>query len=67
MMVIDVATNKSGKKVFLLAEGNTPARELHIVRNFQNPIRSPWFTLDDEADNLLLSLFYFKAKDLRHF
>ena len=67
IMVVDVAENKKGKKAFLLAEGNTPAREIHVMRNFENPFRSPWFMLDEDADNLILSVFHFKATDLKHF
>ena len=67
VMVVDVAINSNGKKAFLLAEGNTPAREIHVMRNFENPFRSPWFMLDEEADNLILSVFHFKATDLKHF
>ena len=67
VMVVDVAVNKRGKKVFLLAEGNTPARNIHVLRNFENPIRSPWFTLDEDAENLLLAVFHYKASDLRRF
>ena len=67
VMVVDVAENKRGKKVFLLAEGNTPARNIHVLRNFENPIRSPWFTLDEDAENLLLAVFHYRASDLRRF
>lgn len=67
MMVVDVARTKHGKKAFLLAEGNTPAREIHVMRNFENPFRSPWFMLDEDADNLILSVFHYKATDLKHF
>ena len=67
VMVVDVAVNKRGKKVFLLAEGNTPAREIHVMRNFENPIRSPWFTLDEDAEHLLLSPFHYSASDIKHF
>jgi hypothetical protein len=67
VMVVDVAENKSGKKSFLLAEGNTPARGIHVMRNFENPFRSPWFFLDDDADLLLLSVFPYKSNELRHF
>ena len=67
VMVVDVAVNRNGKKAFLLAEGNTPARDIHILRNFENPICSPWFMLDEDADNLLLAVFHYKASDLRHF
>ena len=67
VMVVDVVINSNGKKAFLLAEGNTPAREIHVMRNFENPFRSPWFMLDEGADNLLLSVFHYKATDLKHF
>lgn len=67
VMIVDVAENKSGKKTFLLAEGNTPARDIHVMRNFENPFRSPWFFLDDDADVLLLSVFPYKSNELRHF
>lgn len=67
VMVVDVATNKNGKKAFLLAEGNTPARDIHVMRNFENPFRSPWFFLDDDEELLLLSVFPYNANELRHF
>ena len=67
VMVVDIAVNKNGKKAFLLAEGNTPARDIHVMRNFENPFRSPWFFLDDDADMLLLSVFPYKSNELRHF
>lgn len=67
VMVVDVAVNKRGKKAFLLAEGNTPARDIHVMRNFENTFRSPWFFLDDDADILLLSVFPYKSNELRHF
>ena len=67
VMVVDVAINSNGKKAFLLAEGNTPAREIHVMRNFENPFRSPWFMLDEDADNLLLAVFHYKANELKHF
>ena len=67
IMVVDVAVNKHGKKAFLLAEGNTPARNIHVLRNFENPFRSPWFMLDEDADDLLLAVFHYKASELRHF
>ena len=67
VMVVDVAINKNGKKAFLLAEGNTPARDIHVMRNFENPFRSPWFFLDEDAGMLLLSVFPYKSNELRHF
>lgn len=68
IMVVDVAQNpKTGKKAFLLAEGNTPARDMHILNNLEHPFRSPWFILDEDTDDLLLSVFYYHADELKHF
>lgn len=64
VMVVDVAQNSDGKKVFLLAEGNTPARDMHILPNWHNALRSPWFTLDEDAEWMMLSPFHYNADEL---
>ena len=66
VMVVDVARNpRTGKKMLLLAEGNTPARNIHVMRNLRHPFRSPWFYLDENADKLRLSVFRFNPDELR--
>lgn len=67
VIVVDVAVNKNGEKAFLLAEGNTPARDIHLIRNLENPFRSPWFISDGSEKRFLLSITPFKATDLRHY
>ena len=65
LIVIDVARN--GKKVAIMcAEGNTPARELHIVRN-PNPISNPWFFFDGDESMLFVSIFHFGRNELRYY
>lgn len=66
VMVVDVATDKNGNKVFMLAEGNTPARDMHVLKNWFNPIRSPWFTLNEDADGIWLSPFHYKSNELHY-
>ena len=66
VLVAYVTDNKDGKKAFLLAEGNTPARDIHLIRNLETPFRSPWFMTDGSENKFLLSLPLFKATDLRH-
>ena len=67
VMVADVAVNKlTGKKIFLFIEGNTPARDIHVLRNL-NPIRNPWHYLDEDASTLHINVFRFKNTDLKHF
>lgn len=65
MIVVDVA--RKGKKVAIMcAEGNTPARELHIVRNL-NPLSNPWFFFDGGESTLWISVFHFNKDELRHY
>ncbi|MBO4580966.1 MAG: hypothetical protein J5701_01590 [Bacteroidales bacterium] len=68
VMVVDVARHpRSGKKVLLLAEGNTPARSIHVMQNSGHPFLSPWFELDEKAGKLRFSVFRFLPDELRHF
>lgn len=66
LLVVDVATNTKGQKAILCIEGNTPAREAHVVRNL-NPLRKAWFVLDDSDRMYILSCFRFNKKELRHY
>lgn len=65
LIVVDVARN--GKKVAIMcAEGNTPARELHIVRNL-NPLSNPLFFFNGDESTLWVSVFHFGKNELRHY
>lgn len=65
VMVIDVA-RKGNKVAIMCAEGNTPAREAHIVRNL-NPVNNPWFFFDGDESSLQISFFHFRKNELRHY
>ncbi len=65
LIVIDVA-RKGNKVAVMCAEGNTPAREAHIVRNL-NPMENPWFFFDGDESTLWVSVFHFGKKELRHY
>ena len=64
VIVVDVARNKSGKVAIMCAEGNTPTRNQHIVRNF-NPFRNPWFIFDENDETFLIGPFRFNKNELR--
>ena len=66
LIVIDVAHNESGNVAIMCAEGNTPARDIHVVRN-NNPIRNPWFIIDDDDEVFWILPFHFKREELRHY
>lgn len=63
LIVVDVA--RKGKKVAIMcAEGNTPTREAHIVRNLK-PLENPWFFFDGDESSLWVSVFHFGKNELR--
>lgn len=66
VFVADVAKNSSGKIAIMCVEGNTPAREKHVVRNI-NPLRNPWFILDEDDETIWVSAFHFNKDELRHY
>lgn len=48
MIVIDVAENDKGDRIFLLAQGMMPAQDIHILRSGESI--DPWFTARKEGD-----------------
>ena len=66
VLVADVARTGSGTIAILCIEGNTPAREAHVVRNM-NPFRNPWFILDGNEEIVKVNVFKFKKEELRHY
>lgn len=65
LIVVDVARKRS-KVAIMCAEGNTPARDKHIVRNL-NPLETPWFFFDGTESTLWVSVFHFDRNELRHY
>jgi hypothetical protein len=47
MIVVDVAVNKLGERVFMLAQGYMPAQDIHIVNNPGEKRISPWYSMND--------------------
>lgn len=66
ILIVDVATNSDGKKAIICVEGNTPAREPHVVRNL-NPLRNPWTLIDKDDSSYFVNLFYLNKDNLRHY
>ncbi|MEL6193336.1 MAG: DUF4846 domain-containing protein [Bacteroidota bacterium] len=47
IIIIDEAINTKGEKVFLFAQSYMPAQEIHILKNPNAPVLSPWYTLNE--------------------
>jgi hypothetical protein len=68
VIVVDLAVNdKTGDKVFLLAQSYMPAQSIHIIVNPNNSIISPWYALKDIKEELLTPEWTFTKNDLKQF
>jgi hypothetical protein len=50
MIVMDVAVNKEGKKVYMLAQSYMPAQDIHVVKNPMNSAITCWYEVDDSKE-----------------
>lgn len=64
MIIVDVAVNKQGKKIFMLAQSYMPAQDIHIVKNPGNEKLSPWYEANDISP-LITPEWIFEKEQLR--
>lgn len=62
-----VCENAAGKKLFLLAEGFTPAQSIHLLKNPFNPNISPWYELDVNSAQTKTARYIFEPSNFRNF
>lgn len=66
IIVVDMAKNELGEKVFLLAQSYMPAQEIHILKNPNATAISPWYSLQN-LDKLITPEWIFSKKDIKKF
>ncbi|MDY7396518.1 DUF4846 domain-containing protein [Aureibaculum sp. 2210JD6-5] len=64
VIVVDIAKNEEGNKMFLLAQSYMPAQEIHILKNFNDTNISPWYNADG-LEQLRTPEWNFTKNDLR--
>jgi hypothetical protein len=64
MIVVDMATNEHGKKIFMLAQGYQPAQDIHIVNNPTDKNLSPWFETESGKE-IITPEWTFQRSQLR--
>lgn len=47
VMVMDVALNRRGNKIYLLAQSYMPAQDIHVLKNPTGPEGNPWYEVSD--------------------
>jgi hypothetical protein len=66
VIVVDVAVNSEGKKVFLLAQSYMPAQDIHVLKNPSDAKLSPWYSADF-GDILATPEWNFRKDELKKF
>ena len=64
VIVMDVASNAAGKKIFLLAQSYMPAQDIHVLINPGNKDLSPWYAVNEEA-RILTPEYIFQRTELK--
>lgn len=67
VIVVDVAVNKQGNKVFLVAQSYMPAQEIHILVNPANRQLSPWYSIADIKHDINTPEWEFTTAELKRF
>lgn len=67
ILVIDMAENKAtGEKIFMVAQSNMPAQDIHILQNDVNEELSPWYPVKF-GDKLIVPGWTFNKDQLVRF
>jgi len=66
VLVVDMAANDQGEKIFLLSQSYMPAQDIHLLKNFNDSAKSPWYNLSF-GDELNTPEWSFTASDLMRF
>ena len=66
IIIVDMAVNLDGEKVFLLAQSYMPAQQTQILVNPMDKDISPWYSLKDK-EKLITPEWNFELGDLKRF
>ena len=65
VMIVDEVKNGQGEKRFILAQGNTPAQSVHLLKNPNGQTMNPWYELELNAYIEVPGYYFDKAKFIR--
>jgi hypothetical protein len=64
-IVMDVAGNKKGEKIFMLAQSYMPAQDIHILVNPVKNEITPWYSINDTEDDIITPEYIFTKSALK--
>jgi len=67
VIVVDMAEDKKGNKLFMLAQSYMPAQEIHVLKNNNNRSLSPWYSMAEIERVILTPEWSFSVTELKRF
>jgi hypothetical protein len=64
VIIVDVAINEEGKKLYMLVQGYQPAQDIHLLVNPTNTTLSPWYEIMD-SELIITPEWNFSSNQLR--
>ncbi|WP_299624686.1 DUF4846 domain-containing protein [uncultured Tenacibaculum sp.] len=64
-IIVDEVINDKGEKLFLLAQGNTPAQSVCLLKNFEDDNISPWYKFSSNLPVYTPSYYFEKPIFIR--
>lgn len=65
VMIVDEMKDANGNKRFVLAQGNTPAQSVHMLKNLSDTAISPWYELPKGAFIEIPGYYFENSKFIR--
>jgi len=66
IMIVDKASDENGKNLFIFAQGNTPAKSVHILKNPSDSSISPWYEIV-MGEAMQIPTYYFNTSQFIRF
>ncbi|RYE24793.1 MAG: hypothetical protein EOP51_06260 [Sphingobacteriales bacterium] len=67
VIVVDMAEDKQGHKMYMLAQSYMPAQDIQILMNPNNKDLSPWYELNAAQNEIVTPEWDFTINDLKRF
>jgi len=64
-MIVDEIIDNRGERLFLLAQGNTPAQNVCLLKNFEDTSISPWYRFEENKAIYTPSYYFEEAMFIR--
>ncbi len=64
VIVMDVAVNNEGKKIFMLAQSYMPAQDIHVLVNPMDKNLSPWYEVNNDYE-IVTPEYVFNRNELK--